>query len=113
MSETLILTGQQRKILREAILGAYPNPDDLQILLSEEMDVQLGVITRGDAYNVKVFSLIQEFEADGRIGEFIRVVVEKKLNSPYFLDIKKEFPSIFRGVEPPPPGTKGDENPLY
>jgi hypothetical protein len=54
MSEDLILTRQQRKILREAILGAYPNPDDLQILLSEEMDVQLGVITWGDAYNVKV-----------------------------------------------------------
>ena len=94
MSEALILTGQQRRILREAILGAYPNPDDLQILLSEQMNVQLGAIARGDAYNAKVFSLIQDFESDGRIEEFIRVVVENKPESPYLESIKKEFVGI-------------------
>jgi len=44
MSEAVTLTGQQRRVLREAILSAYPNPDDLQILLSEQMDMQLGAI---------------------------------------------------------------------
>jgi hypothetical protein len=34
------LEGGQRKILREGIIGAYPNPDDLKILLSEQMNVQ-------------------------------------------------------------------------
>jgi hypothetical protein len=90
----LILNGQQRKILREAILGAYPNPDDLQILLSDEMDVQLGAIARGDAYNARVFSLIQDFEADGRIEKFIRMVVKDKPQSPYLESIKKEFAGI-------------------
>ena len=94
MSKAVTLTGQQRRILREAILGAYPNPDDLKILLSEQMDVQLGAIARGDAYNAKVFSLIQDFEADGRIEKFIRVVVNDKLNSPFLSPIKKEFASI-------------------
>jgi len=89
MSEALKLTGTQRKILREGIIGAYPNPDDLKILLSEQMDVQLGAIARGDAYNAKVFSLIQDFEADGRIEEFIRVVVVDKPNSPYLKTIKE------------------------
>jgi hypothetical protein len=89
----LKLTGQQRKILREGILGAYPNPDDLAILLSEQMDVQLGAIARGDVYNAKVFSLIQHFEAYGRIKEFIRAVVEDKPKSPYLIAVKSEFAS--------------------
>jgi hypothetical protein len=58
------------------------------------MDVQLGVIARGDAYNAKVFSLIQDFEADGTIEEFIRVVVKDKPQSPYVESIKKEFAGI-------------------
>jgi hypothetical protein len=94
MSKAVILTGQQRGILREAILSAYPNPDDLQILLSEQMNVQLWVIARGDAYNAKVFSLIQDFEADGMIEEFIRVVVKDKPQSPYLESITKEFAGI-------------------
>jgi hypothetical protein len=81
--------------LREGILGAYPNPDDLAILLSEQMDVQLGAIARGDAYNARVFNLIKYFEADGRIEEFIRVVVKNKPpKSPFLTPIKEEFAAI-------------------
>jgi 3',5'-cyclic AMP phosphodiesterase CpdA len=58
------------------------------------MNVQLGVIARGDAYNAKVFALIQDFEADGRIEEFIRVVVKDKPRSPALEDVKKEFAGI-------------------
>jgi hypothetical protein len=90
----LRLNGQQRKILREGIIGAYPNPEDLQILLSEQMDVQLGAIARGDAYNAKVFSLIQDFEANGKIARFIQMVMEDKPNSPYLTTIKNEFAGI-------------------
>ena len=88
------MTGQHRKILREAILGAYPNPDDLQILLSEQMDVEFSAIARGDAYNNKVFALIQDFEADGRIEKFIRAVVNDKPTSPYLAAIKNEFANL-------------------
>ena len=101
MNETLKLSGRQKEILREGIISAYPNQDDLKMLLSEQMDVQLDAIARGDAYKNKVFALIQDFEAHGRIEEFIRVVVENRSNSPYFLEVKKEFPSIFGKVEPP------------
>jgi len=94
MSEPLELTRQQRKILREGILGAYPEPDALKIILDEEMDVQLGVIARGDAYENKVFNLIEDFQSDGRIEEFIRAVVADKPNSPFLSAIKKEFAGI-------------------
>ena len=92
MSKPLTLTGRQKGILREGIIGAYPNPDDLWILLAEQMEVQVSAIARGDAYKNKVFALIQDFEADGRIEEFIRVVVNDKPNSPYLEAIKKELP---------------------
>jgi hypothetical protein len=55
-------------------------------------------IARGDAYNTKVFSLIQYFEADGRIEEFIRVVVKNKPESPFLQDVKREFPDILAGL---------------
>jgi hypothetical protein len=94
MSEPLKLSGRQIQILREGIVGAYPNPDDLWILLAEQMEVQVSAIARGDAYKNKVFALIQDFEAEGRIGEFIRVIVNDKPNSPYLAAIKKEFADI-------------------
>ena len=94
MNETLKLSGRQKEILREGIISAYPNQDDLKMLLSEQMDVQLDAIARGDAYKNKVFALIQDFEADGRIEEFIRVVVKDKPKSPALVVVKKEFAGI-------------------
>lgn len=94
MSNGFGLGGEQRRILREGVLGAYPNPSDLEILLSESMDVQLGVIARGDAYNAKVFNLIQDFEAEGKIKEFIQVIVADKPKSHYLAAIKTEFAHI-------------------
>jgi len=101
MSEPLKLSGRQLQILREGIVGAYPNPDDLSILLFEQMEVKISAMpkarfahARGDAYNAKVFALIQDFEANGRIEEFIRVVVNDKPESPYLKPIKKEFAGI-------------------
>jgi formylglycine-generating enzyme required for sulfatase activity len=106
MSESLKLTGQQQRILREGILGTYPEPDALKILLSDEMEVEIGIIAQGDVYITKVFNLIKEFQADGRIEKFIRVIVQDKPNSPYINDIIKNFPSLFSQVSPPP-----EENP--
>jgi hypothetical protein len=88
------LNGQQRKILREAILSAYPNQNDLQILLSEQMDVQLGAIAREATYNFKVFSLIQDFEANGKIEQFIRVIMKDRPNSPLLKNVNAELNSL-------------------
>jgi hypothetical protein len=94
MSKPLKLSGLQIKILREGIVGAYPNQDDLKMLLSEQMDVQLDAIAKGDDYNNKVFNLIQDFETDGQIKKFIWVVVNGKPESPYLESIKNEFAGI-------------------
>jgi hypothetical protein len=50
----MILTGQQREILKEGILGAYPTEDELKILLSEKMDLRYSAIAKGEDYISRV-----------------------------------------------------------
>jgi hypothetical protein len=90
----MILTGQQKRILKEGILGAYPNEDELKILLSERMDLRYSAIARGEDYTSRVAFLVEKLEADGEVEQFIRVVVEKKPNSPFLKEIKTEFENI-------------------
>jgi len=99
MSEAVILTGQQRKILREGVIGAYPDPNELRILLAEQMEVQLGVIVSDGVYNTKIFDLIGAFDASGRIEQFIKLIVKDRENSPYLTKVKNEFESILEDAQ--------------
>ena len=87
----MLLTGQQKRILKEGILGAYPNEDELKILLSERMDLRYSAIARGDNYTSRVAFLVEKLETDGEVEQLIRVVVEEKPNSPYLTEVKTEF----------------------
>ena len=55
------LDGQRRKELKEAILEAYPKSEDLEVLLSEGMNIQFEAIASGSSYNNQVFKLIEHF----------------------------------------------------
>ena len=90
----MILTGQQKEILKEGILGAYPNQDELNILLSEKMELKFSTIARGDDYISKVAYIVEKLETDGRVRELIKVIVEKKPNSPYLTQVKTEFANV-------------------
>ena len=105
----MILTREQRTILREGISKAYPNEDGLRIILSEQMDVQLAEIVSGGAYMTKIFELIEHFAVEGMIEDFIRVVVADKPRSPYLEAIKKEFAGILgEDKDSPKDTTYGD-----
>jgi flavin-binding protein dodecin len=117
MSEALILDGGQKERLKEAIINAYPNFDELRMLLSERMNVQVEAIARGETNESRVFNLIEKFQSEGRIGEFIRVVVEKKPNSPFFTELKNEFATILgkdntdeKNQQQPPKRNNGESN---
>jgi hypothetical protein len=58
------------------------------------MSVSVEAIARGETNETRVFNLIEKFQSEGRIGEFIRVVVENRPNSPYFAELKNEFATI-------------------
>jgi formylglycine-generating enzyme required for sulfatase activity/energy-coupling factor transporter ATP-binding protein EcfA2 len=85
------LNGQQRTILREGILGAYPSEDELKILLLEKMNLNLEEFNRGEIYNTKISNLIIQLEVDGKLKNFIRIIVKEKSNSPFLDKVKSEF----------------------
>ena len=87
----MLLTGQQKEILKEGILGAYPNEDELKILLSEKMNLRYSAMAKGEDYISRVAFLVEKLEADGAVEQLIRVVLEKKPNSPFLDEIKTEF----------------------
>jgi len=85
------LTGEQLRMLKEAILKAYPSLHDLQMLLREKMDVRFGVIARGDNNLIIVFNLIEHFESNGRLEEFIEHLVADKPKNPDIINIKTQL----------------------
>ncbi|MBD2775896.1 effector-associated domain EAD1-containing protein [Iningainema tapete] len=52
------LTGDQRKKLLEAITNAYPNRDDLEIMVSLQLEENLNAIAGGANLTQLVFKLI-------------------------------------------------------
>jgi hypothetical protein len=102
----MILTGQQREILKEGILGAYPTEDELKILLSEKMDLRYSAVAKGEDYISRVAFLVEKLEADGEVEQLIRVVVEKKPNSPYLEQVKTEFANVNNAKIAPQPSSK-------
>ena len=98
----MILTGQQKRILKEGILGAYPNEDELKILLSERMDLRYSAMAKGEDYISRVAFLVEKLEVDGAVEQLIRVVVERKPYSPYLKPVKTEFSYIFPKLDDPP-----------
>ncbi|NEQ39558.1 MAG: trypsin-like peptidase domain-containing protein [Okeania sp. SIO3I5] len=65
------LTGKQRKQLRQAIISAYPNPSDLEMMVSEELEWNLSTITLGQNYNKIVFDLIEWTQAKNKLEDII------------------------------------------
>jgi hypothetical protein len=90
----MILTGLQKQILKDGILGAYPSENDLEILLLEKMGLSYSAKARGDNYANRVAYLVIQLEADGEVEQLIKVIVEKKPNSPYLTQVKTGFSDI-------------------
>jgi hypothetical protein len=74
-SSDIILTGELRKQIRKTILYAYPFSESLAMVLSENLDINLDSIKRGDNYALTVFNLIRDMEAQGRLGELLRALM--------------------------------------
>ena len=89
-----LLTGQQIKKLRQAILTAY-DEDSLAMLLLEEMDIRYQAIAQGIKYETRVFEIIKYFEAQGTIGELIKVIVNDRPKNQDIQKLKDKFPEMF------------------
>jgi hypothetical protein len=88
----MILTGRQKSALKKAIVQAY-REEELDVLLLERMELNYQAIARGEDCVTRVFNLIQHFENNGLLAEFIKVIVEGKPNSPFLIEIIIQLPS--------------------
>ena len=77
----LKLTKEDRQQLREAILSAYSDPNDLKIFNDESLGQNLAVLTGWDKYRYIMFQLIGEAIAKGFIDK-LTLVLAKDTQTP-------------------------------
>jgi V8-like Glu-specific endopeptidase len=81
------LSPSDRKKLREAILSAYPNPGELEIMVDEELGENLQAIAGGENLKEVVFNLIKWAEARGKLERLIIAAYDANSGNPQL----KEF----------------------
>ncbi|WP_242061215.1 effector-associated domain EAD1-containing protein [Nostoc linckia] len=75
--KNMIINGQQKRKLQEALINAFPNTASLEQMLSFELDINLRAIAGEGSLQDIVFKLIQTAESHGWIEDLVR----KALNS--------------------------------
>lgn len=66
------LTSEQRKELRAALISAFPNPQNLALMVEDELDISLNLITQGEAnYEIIVAKLVQWAESHGKLKQLL------------------------------------------
>lgn len=78
------LTKEEHRQLREAVLSAYPNPDDLEIFVAEALGQNLATITGRGKYRYVVFELIGEAISQGFIDQLILTLAQDTQNPDIF-----------------------------
>lgn len=66
------LTSEQRKELRAALISAFPNSQNLALMVEDELDLSLNLITQGEAnYEISMAKLVQWAEAQGKLQQLL------------------------------------------
>ncbi|KYC35638.1 hypothetical protein WA1_07420 [Scytonema hofmannii PCC 7110] len=76
------LVGTQKKQFGEALIDAFPRKNDLEMMLSYELDWNLNQIVCGSNYKEIVFELIQWAEARGKIKELLQTAKKANPGNP-------------------------------
>jgi hypothetical protein len=84
---------RQRKDLHAALLGAFPNENDFERLLSLEMDARLDNISTPAPWPNRLLEVMQWVEDQGRLDELVRVAQEAQPNSPALRAYLAQWPS--------------------
>ena len=82
-------TGKQIEELRNAILDAYPDREELRMHIRVGMNINLTNITSGSTDEIRVFKLIEQFEAEEKLGEFVNLIFSKRSKNTVFEKYQK------------------------
>ncbi len=69
------LIGEQRKLLCEALMDAFPEKKDLEMMLSYHLDWKLNQIADGGNHSELVFRLISHAESQGKLSELLEAAI--------------------------------------
>jgi hypothetical protein len=85
------LTGEQCQKLRVALMSAFPNSKDLEMMLWEKLEVKLNSISSEEEYPHTVFEVIRWFESHGKIEELLKGATKANISNPKLKEIKDIF----------------------
>lgn len=85
----MALAAQPYKDLREALISAFPDDDYLEMMLQDEVSPPLS-IPSADGYSVRVFKLVKNAGAEGRLRELVIGASQAKPGNPELKSFVKE-----------------------
>lgn len=95
-----IITGRQRKELREALLEAFPSVDEFKIVVADSLDTYLTKISSIDLpLEVLVFNTIEWAESSGRLSQLVLGALSAKPDNSRLRAVARnfEFPEATAG----------------
>ena len=83
----LTLNGTQVTIFRTEVISCHPNHEHLDVFLHGKMDVRLSAIAKGDTYEIVVFNLIRDFDAQQKLNLLIKNILADRVNSTLLINL--------------------------
>jgi formylglycine-generating enzyme required for sulfatase activity len=92
------LPGETIRKIREAIKSAFPNRDELVMMLRMELDIPESEVPDGSNYNLVVFNLIQQLERQNRIPQLIQGALNERPGNPDVQKVAQEINAIYSNL---------------
>ncbi|NMF66171.1 SUMF1/EgtB/PvdO family nonheme iron enzyme [Brasilonema octagenarum] len=89
------LSGETIRKIREALKSAFPNRDELVMMLHMELDIPESEVPNNSNYNLVVFNLIQQLDSQNRIPELIKGALNERPGNPDLQKVAQEINAIY------------------
>jgi formylglycine-generating enzyme required for sulfatase activity len=97
------LSGETIRKIREAIKSAFPNRDELVMMLRMELDIPESEVPDGSNYNLVVFNLIDQLDRQNRIPQLIQGALNERPGNPDLQKVDQEINAIYSNLSDKPP----------
>jgi V8-like Glu-specific endopeptidase len=93
------LTGPQRKMLREALMGVFRRSRDLDMFLDDNGFEPLGDVVESGTFQAEVFDLIRELERRGQLDALLKKVRLSYADAPALADLDSRLGLVDSAAE--------------
>ncbi|GAB1544160.1 hypothetical protein NUACC21_68360 [Scytonema sp. NUACC21] len=83
------LQGDRKKEILKALKSAFPNRQELVMMLSLELDIKESEVPDDSSYNFVVFKLVEQLESQNRIQELIEGACRANPGNPALQQVAK------------------------